>query len=105
MATRATRATTLVYMDMWRLLNYGPGHMAYHRRGRALCPKYIDDPEASARVGYPAVKMDPEHDREAHWTACGMLAYDSKAPRQIVMPSLRLDNAERVGRPCRRCWP
>ena len=93
-------SASIVYMDTGRLLLRPPGRVAYHRRGRSEWRRYIPDPE---RPGYS--KVDPAHDRERHWTACGLLTFDSRHFRLTVRDGIRLDNARLVGRPCRRCWP
>jgi len=99
----------IVYLDTGRMLLCPPGTISYHRGDRKSprdeWPRYIDDPEASARVGYAAAMVHPEHDRERHFTACGMTTYDSRSSRKIVLNGVRLDNARLVARPCRKCFP
>lgn len=103
------RHAGLVYLDTGRMLLEPPGRIAFHRGNRKHpreeWPRYIPDPKTSARVGYAAAMVDPEHDRERHWTACGLCAYDSRSFRKSIIAAVRLDNAQLIGRPCRRCFP
>jgi hypothetical protein len=92
--------TTTVYLDTGRLLLCPPGVVSYHRKGRSEWPRYIPDPDIPW-----ASKVDPEHDRERHWTACGLVTYDSYFHHKTVIPAIRRDNALLVGRPCMRCFP
>jgi hypothetical protein len=98
--SEAVKATSLVYFDTGRLLLRPPGQVAFHRKGRSEWPRYIPDPEIPW-----ASKIDPEHDRERHWTYCGLLTYDSRHFAKTVIAGIRHDNAILVGRPCKRCFP
>lgn len=95
-----SRAASIVYLDTGRLLLEPPGTISFHRKGASEWPRYVPDPEIPW-----ASKVDPEHDRERHWTACGLTTYDSRYHRKTVIAGIRYDNAVLVGRPCRRCWP
>uniref|UniRef100_A0A6M3L4I1 Uncharacterized protein n=1 Tax=viral metagenome TaxID=1070528 RepID=A0A6M3L4I1_9ZZZZ len=94
-----TRATDIVYLDTGRMLLRPPGRIAFHRKGRSEWPRYIPDPTSTW-----AAMLDPENDRERHWTACGLTTYDSRYHRKTIIPGVRRDNAELIGVPCRRCW-
>jgi hypothetical protein len=89
----------LVYLDTGRLLLRPPGRVAFHDKGRSEWPRYIPDPSSTW-----AAMVDPEQDRERHWTRCGLLTYDSYSPRKSIIAGIRIDNASLVGRPCRKCF-
>lgn len=80
----------IVYLAPSALLLRPPGRAVFHRQSRLRFPKYVD----GVRVG-----------DEQHRTRCGLPTFDSAQPRPIRMDALRRDNAERVGRACRRCYP
>jgi hypothetical protein len=45
------------------------------------------------------------NDRERHFTACGLATYDSRYHRKTILDGIRRDNADLVGKPCKRCFP
>lgn len=98
-AVNGTYRTKIVYLAAGRLLLDPPGTLVYHRQTRSEWPRYIPDPD---NPGF--AKVDPERDRERHWTACGLLTYDSRTYRKTVLNGVRHDNADQIGRPCKRCF-
>jgi hypothetical protein len=100
---------TLVYASARALFLFPPGQIVYHYKGRHHFPRYVDDPEASARVGYPAVKSDGT--MEKGWTRCGRLTEEEKPShrhpnetyRDSHMRAIRLDHAVLLGRLCVEC--
>lgn len=102
---------SLVYVSARNAFLDPPGRLVYHAKGRHHFPRYVPDPEASARVGYAAVK--PDGSMERGWTRCGITTEDEKPSlrhpdetyRVMPMRAIRLDHAVLLGRPCRRCYP
>lgn len=82
-----------------------PGTIVYHARGLALFPRYSADP-GSKVVQY----RDGE---ETGFTLCGRKAYETRSAEgrawnrpsttRHYMTSVRLDIADRIGRPCVQC--
>jgi len=94
------RATSLVYLNAWQMNHRPPRSIVYHCKGRSERPRYIPNPASTW-----AAMLDPTHDRERHWTACGLVTYDSYSQRKSLIASVRYDNAVLIGRPCKRCFP
>lgn len=101
---------SVVYVLSGALLLKRPGDVVFHRPGRSVWPQYHapDGGRFSTHIS----------GREAHWTACGRPMYENlhsagepvligehEARRWRWMDGVRRDVAERIGRPCRSCWP
>ena len=94
----------IVYLSLGRLLLDRPGTLVYHAidRTRSEWPRYWPDLDGVNRA----------HGDEAHYTSCGRLIYRYHHIQGQRNPALtrkldgiRLDNAQLIGRPCRRCYP
>lgn len=88
------RHTSIVYLSLGQLLLRPPRSIPYHRMARSVWPVYVN----GKRKGI-----------EAHWTACGLLVYQSRPDEELGIATrgldgIRLDNARLVARPCWKCW-
>jgi hypothetical protein len=98
---------SIVYLRSWTL--YIGGDIVYHARGSWAFPTYSAEP-GSKFVQY----RDGEERGE---TRCSRLIektvskpedgrrWDRPTEWRRPMIGVRLDIAEKIGRPCRQCWP